>query len=85
MPEWSVRGRSGEEEGADSLWLVVGAPPELANTVEMTAEQLARITLVGAVAGVSYVGLLGLLIGPLALTYFFLLLATRVMEARRWE
>ncbi len=29
------------------------------------------ITLVGAVAGVSYVGLLGLLLGPLALTYFF--------------
>lgn len=32
------------------------------------------ITLVGAVAGVSYVGLLGLLLGPLALTYFFELL-----------
>jgi predicted PurR-regulated permease PerM len=29
------------------------------------------ITLVGAVAGVSYFGLLGLLIGPLALSYFF--------------
>lgn len=29
------------------------------------------ITLVGAVAGVSYFGLLGLLVGPLALTYFF--------------
>ncbi len=24
----------------DALWLVVGAPPELANTLEMTAEQL---------------------------------------------
>jgi quercetin dioxygenase-like cupin family protein len=35
--------RSGEREGADALWLVVGAPPELANTVEMTAEQLARL------------------------------------------
>ena len=29
------------------------------------------ITLVGAVAGVSYLGLLGLLMGPLALSYFF--------------
>lgn len=29
------------------------------------------ITLVGAIAGVSYMGLLGLLIGPLALSYFF--------------
>ena len=28
---------------ADALWLVVGAPPELANTLEMTAEQLARL------------------------------------------
>ena len=25
---------------ADALWLVVGAPPELANTLEMSAEQL---------------------------------------------
>lgn len=25
---------------ADALWLVVGAPPELANTLEMTEEQL---------------------------------------------
>ena len=25
---------------ADALWLVVGAPPEAANTLEMTAEQL---------------------------------------------
>lgn len=32
------------------------------------------ITLVGAIAGVSYVGLLGLLVGPLALSYFFELL-----------
>ena len=29
------------------------------------------ITLVGAIAGVSYFGLIGLLIGPLALSYFF--------------
>jgi predicted PurR-regulated permease PerM len=29
------------------------------------------ITLVGAVLGVSYFGLIGLLIGPLALSYFF--------------
>ena len=28
---------------ADQLWFVVGAPPELANTLEMTAEQLARL------------------------------------------
>jgi len=32
------------------------------------------ITLVGAVAGVSYFGLLGLLVGPLALSYFFAIL-----------
>lgn len=32
------------------------------------------ITLVGAIAGVSYLGILGLLIGPLALSYFFELL-----------
>jgi predicted PurR-regulated permease PerM len=29
------------------------------------------ITLVGAIAGISYLGLLGLLVGPLALSYFF--------------
>jgi len=28
---------------ADALWLVVGAPPEPANTLEMTAEQLAQL------------------------------------------
>ena len=28
---------------ADALWLVVGTPPELANTLEMTAEQLAHM------------------------------------------
>lgn len=33
------------------------------------------ITLVGAVAGVSYMGIIGLLIGPLALSYFFELLS----------
>ncbi|HET9066511.1 MAG TPA: AI-2E family transporter [Gemmatimonadales bacterium] len=33
------------------------------------------ITLVGAIAGVSWLGILGLLIGPLALSYFFELLA----------
>ena len=32
------------------------------------------VTLVGAVAGVSYMGLLGLLLGPLAISYFFELL-----------
>jgi len=28
---------------ADALWLVAGAPQELANTLEMSAEQLARL------------------------------------------
>lgn len=28
---------------ADALWLVVGAPPEAANTLEMSAEQLAAL------------------------------------------
>jgi len=28
---------------ADALWLVIGAPPETANTLEMTAEQLAQL------------------------------------------
>ena len=28
---------------ADALWLVVGAPPEAANTLEMKPEQLARL------------------------------------------
>ncbi len=28
---------------ADALWLVTGAPPEPANTLEMTPEQLARL------------------------------------------
>jgi uncharacterized cupin superfamily protein len=28
---------------ADALWLVVGAPPEAANTLEMTPEQIARL------------------------------------------
>jgi predicted PurR-regulated permease PerM len=32
------------------------------------------ITIVGAIAGVSYLGILGLLIGPLALSYLFELL-----------
>ncbi len=32
------------------------------------------ITLIGAVAGVSYMGIIGLLVGPLALSYFFELL-----------
>jgi uncharacterized cupin superfamily protein len=31
------------DTGEDALWLVVGAPPEAANTLEMTAEQLARL------------------------------------------
>lgn len=28
------------DTGADALWLVVGTPPELANTLQMTPEQL---------------------------------------------
>ena len=28
---------------ADALWLVVGTPPELANTLEMTPDQLAQM------------------------------------------
>lgn len=31
------------DTGADQLWLVVGAPPEAANTLEMSAEDLAWI------------------------------------------
>jgi len=31
------------DTGADALWLVVGAPPEAANTLEMTPEQLATL------------------------------------------
>ena len=31
------------DTGADQLWLVAGAPPEPANTPEMTEEQLARL------------------------------------------
>ncbi len=31
------------DTGADALWLVVGTPPELANTLEMTAAQLAQL------------------------------------------
>jgi uncharacterized cupin superfamily protein len=35
---------------ADQLWLVVGAPPEAANTLEMTEEQLASLYPDGAKA-----------------------------------
>jgi uncharacterized cupin superfamily protein len=38
----SVRQAFNDSE-ADQLWLVVGAPPEAANTLEMTAEQLAAL------------------------------------------
>lgn len=31
------------DTGAEVLWLVVGAPPEAANTLEMTAEQLGEL------------------------------------------
>lgn len=31
------------DTGADALWLVVGAPPEAANTLEMSEERLARL------------------------------------------
>jgi uncharacterized cupin superfamily protein len=38
----SVRQVFNDTDG-DALWLVVGAPPEPANTLEMTAEQLAHL------------------------------------------
>jgi predicted PurR-regulated permease PerM len=38
------------------------------------------ITVVGAIAGVSYLGILGLLIGPLALMYFFELVRMYKLE-----
>ena len=38
---------------------------------QLEASSASTSALVGAVAGVSYFGLLGLLIGPLALSYFF--------------
>ena len=31
------------DTGAEQLWLIVGAPPELANTLEMSEERLAEI------------------------------------------
>lgn len=31
------------DTGADQLWLVVGAPPELANTLEMSEERLRQL------------------------------------------
>lgn len=31
------------DSGAEQLWLVVGAPPELANTLEMSEEELRRL------------------------------------------
>jgi mannose-6-phosphate isomerase-like protein (cupin superfamily) len=31
------------DTGSNALWLVVGTPPELANTLGMTSEQLARL------------------------------------------
>ncbi len=31
------------DTGAEQLWLIVGAPPEQANTLEMTPEQLAEL------------------------------------------
>jgi uncharacterized cupin superfamily protein len=38
----STRQLFNDTEG-EQLWLVVGAPPELANTLEMSPEQLARL------------------------------------------
>jgi predicted PurR-regulated permease PerM len=38
------------------------------------------ITLIGAIGGIGYFGLLGILIGPLALSYFF-----ELMEMYREE
>ena len=57
-----------------------GQPPESIDNLirPMISNRYAQIhpliTLVGAIAGVSYIGLLGLLVGPLALSYFFELL-----------
>ena len=39
---WAVR-QIFNDTDADALWLVVGAPPETANTLEMTGEQLSRL------------------------------------------
>ena len=41
------------------------------------------VTLVGAIAGVGYFGLLGILIGPLALSYFFELIRIYRQEYTR--
>ena len=40
------------------------------------------VTLVGAFAGVRYMGLIGVLLGPLAITYFFELLRVYRAEHR---
>ena len=37
----------------------------------MCSSDLPLVTLIGALAGVPYFGILGLLIGPLALSYLF--------------
>lgn len=69
-----LAGRHGAAIGLGLWSLVVVANVD--NVIRpMVYNRYARIhpvvTLVGAVAGVSYLGLIGLLIGPLALSYFF--------------
>lgn len=41
--EPSVVRQTFNDTDEDAVWLVVGAPPEAANTLEMTAEQLSRL------------------------------------------
>lgn len=69
-----ISGRPGAAVGLALLGLVVVANIE--NLIrpyifKRYSEIHPMVTLVGAVVGVSYFGILGLLIGPLALSYFF--------------
>jgi predicted PurR-regulated permease PerM len=69
-----LNGHAGRAVGLTILGLVVVANVE--NVIrpyvfKRYSEVHPMITLVGAVLGVSYFGLIGLLIGPLALSYFF--------------
>ena len=69
-----LNGHAGRAIGLTILGLVVVANVE--NVIrpyvfKRYSEVHPMVTLVGAVLGVSYFGLIGLLIGPLALSYFF--------------
>lgn len=69
-----LNGHAGSAIGLTILGLVVVANVE--NVIrpyvfKRYSEVHPMVTLVGAVLGVSYFGLIGLLIGPLALSYFF--------------